>query len=161
MKVIQILLIGCLLLVTALGGCQGKTPAQYSTATPEGTVRLMYDAYCQLDAGKVAKFFVKEDRETARVHLEQLFDRYYSISIDNLQTKVLSRTEKEAEVEARYRITLTHFYIKKDGAVKIWEEGDERSKRFPGPPDSAASYDRVDKIPLVKQGGQWLIKTPK
>ena len=154
-KVIQILLIGCLLLVTALGGCQGKT--QYTTATPEGTVRLLFDAQCKLDAKKAAQCYAKEDREWKQEQFERAFDQYYSSSLDYIQTKVLFQTENEAEVAVQVSITHINYYIEKDGVVKIWEPGDDKLKRFPNF-EMPSGGDSFFTFSLVKQGGEWLIK---
>ena len=138
MKVIQILLIGCLLLVTALGGCQGKT--QYTTATPEGTVRLYLDAYCELNTGKVATFWVEMERKEVRHQMGQLFSQFKSISISGVEIEVIDQTENAAKLNVQYFLNAT---------VK------ESIPQSHYPPQEV-SYE----LDLIKQDGKWLIKTP-
>jgi len=138
-KVIQILLIGCLLLVTALGGCQSKT-AQYTTATPEGTVRLYLDAYCKLNAGKVATFWVETERKEVRHQMGQLFSQFKSISISSVEIEVIDQTENTAKLNVQYFLNAT---------VK------ESIPQSHYPPQEV-SYE----LDLIKQDGEWLIKTP-
>jgi len=156
-KIFQIFLIGCLLLIAAIGGCQGKT--QYTTATPEGTIRLLFDAECKLDAKKAAECYAKEDRKWKQEQFERAFDQWYSASLNYLQTKVLFQTENEAKVEVQVSITYINYYIEKDGVVKIWEPGDDKSKRFLNfeRPSGGDSFG-ICTFSLVKQGREWLIK---
>ena len=137
MKVIQILFIGCLLLITTLGGCQGKPPGQYSTATPEGTVRLYFDNFCELDAGKVAKLFAKEDREEVRAILEVSLNQIYSVSIERLEIEIISQSEDTAKVIARYDV------------VTYYKRTEEKEGGY-----------QVAEFDLVKRGDEWLIKRP-
>lgn len=141
MKVIQIFLIGCLLLVTVLGGCQGKTSAQYSTATPEGTARCYLEAYFQMDAGKIAELWVEKERKWVRSNMVELFKQFESIAISDTQIEMLSQTEDTAEVKVQYY----HNAITKKGVPQSWY------------PPQKLSY----KLSLVKQRGEWLIEAER
>ena len=141
MKKIGYFLLAAFLLIVLAGGmsCQSKT--QYTTATPEGTIRLYLNAQCQLDAEKVAQCFVKEAREKARTDAEQGFKQIYSFSVEKVKIKVVSQTDDTAKVEVRC-----------DKIVSpLWSKGEYRD----------VYKDQVNEFDLVKQDGEWLIKAPK
>lgn len=139
MKVIQIFLIGCLFLITVLGGCQSKTP-EYTTATPEGTIRLYIQAQCELDAEKLAGCYVEEERERVKADAERGFEQLYSFSVENLKVEVVSQTDSTAKVKVRC-----------DKIVSpVWSKGEYRD----------VYKNQVSQFNLEKQGNEWLIKTP-
>ena len=142
MKRIGYFLLAVFLLMILVGGvsCQSKTTAKYTTATPEGTIRLYLDAQCKLDAEKVAQCYVKEDRERVRANAEQGFISIYSFSVEKVKIKVVSQTEDTAKVVVRC-----------DKIVSpAWSKGEYQD----------VYKDQVDEFDLVKQNRKWLIKTP-
>jgi len=137
--------IGCFLLVALLlsvlmGGisCQGKTP-EYTTATPEGTIRLLLDAYQDLNTNKAAKLFVKEDREKVLSKINPLWSQYKSVSLSEVKIEVITQTENTAKLKVHYHVVITK---------KV------------GPQDPFPFRKSDDKYDLVKQGDEWLIKAP-
>jgi len=134
-KVIQILLVVCLALTLVFVGCQGKT-AQYSTATPEGTIKLLLGAHENLDVNKATELFVKEDREKIHSHLSQLWGQQESVAYSEIEIKVMSQTENTAKVKV-------------EGEVIIAEKDMPSQRMGIG-----------DEFNLVKQGSEWLIKAP-
>jgi hypothetical protein len=120
--------------------CQSKTSAQYTTATPEGTVRLLLDAYCELNAGKVAEFWVKEERKEVRFQMGELFKQFESVTISDIEIEVLSQTENTAKVNVQYFLNAT---VKESIPQSYY-------------PPKEVSYE----LDLIKQDGKWLIKTP-
>ena len=137
-KAVQILLIVCLVLTMVFGGCQSKT-AQYTTTTPEGTVRLLLDAYEELDANKAAKLFVEEDREKVLSKISPLWDQYKSLSLSEVKIEVITQTENTAKLKVHYHVVITK---------KV------------GPQDPFPFRGSDDEYDLVKQDNKWLIKTP-
>lgn len=140
MKKIEYFLLAAFLLIVLVGGmsCQSKTP-EYTT-TPEGTVRLYLDTYCELNAGKVAKFWVEEERKEVRHQMGEFFKQFESISISGVEIEVIDQTENTAKLNVQYFINAT---------VK------ESIPQSHYPPQEV-SYE----LDLIKQDGEWLIKTP-
>lgn len=142
MKGIGYFLLTAFLLIILVGGmsCQSKTTPQYTTATPEGTIRLYLDAQCQLDAEKVAQRFVNEDREKIRTDAEQGFEQIYSFSVEKVKIKIASQTEDTARVIVRCDKIIS----------PAWSNGEYQD----------IYKDQVNEFDLVKQGDEWLIKLP-
>ena len=127
-----------LLLTVLVGGisCQGKAP-EYTTATPEGTVKLLFDAYSSLDPDKIVNLYIEETREEIRPATVGVLGQFQSIRIVDLEIETISQTEATAIVEASF----TTIYVEKDGTPG----------RFP--------FHTVE-FHLEKRGGEWLISQP-
>ena len=139
MKKIGYFLLAAFLLIVLAGGmsCQSKT--QYTTATPEGTVRAFLQAYSQLDAKKVAEFWIESERKEVCSQMDELFKQFKSITISNIKTEVLSQTEDTAKIRIQYYLTSTT----KEGVSQSWYIPQEINYQ----------------LDLAKQDSKWLIRT--
>jgi len=138
MKKIGYFLLAAFLLIVLAGGmsCQSKT--QYTTATPEGTVRAFLKAYSEMDGEKVAQLCVESQREKVRSYFGGLSKEFESITFSNIKIEVVDKNENTALVKVQFDVTTT---IKE------------------GFPSKTVRPKQEARLSLVKREGKWLIET--
>jgi hypothetical protein len=115
------------LLGGALAGCGG------GGAGPEDTVRGALQAMEDLDAEKMASYFVEDARQDIEEGMQFVFEMIDELKLYNVKTRVVSQSGDSATVEMEF-----------DGDITVFgEEESEHTK---------------DTIDLVKVGGKWLIE---
>ena len=124
-------LLAVLAVVLLLGGsiaaCGGG-----SESSPEDTVRGALQAMEDLDAKKMASYFVEDVREQIEEGMGYAFGLIDEVSIYNIETRVVSESEDRATVEMAF-----------DGDVTVFGQTETEHTE--------------DTVSLVKVNGKWLI----
>ena len=137
MRVIICLLMVLLFSFTACSGGDDSDDSQYFNTTPEGTIRLFFDAYSNLDTDRIVNLYIEEVRDEIQSATSQYLAGFQSIRFDNLKIKLVSGTEDKAEMEVTYEAV----YVENGGS--------------PGNYPS-----QTTKFNLKKIAGEWIILWP-
>jgi len=149
MKRIGYFLLAAILFTILVGGVNCQSKSQYTTATPEGTIRLFFDAYSSLDADKMVNLYVEEEREKIKPNTVAFLGRLQSIRFVALEIKTVSQIEYAEPVSVSGRIEDSAMV--KASFKGVYSEKDGSPRHFP--------YQTV-KFHLEKREGKWLILQP-
>jgi hypothetical protein len=106
------------------------TPGAFQS--PEGTVLAYYSAIADRDIGAIQRCFREDLRDDIKPALEEYFSYMDTVSIPTLEVEIVSQTDSEATVDARYELYTT-----------------DSGETFGGPVH--------EDLHLEKVGGKWLI----